>query len=80
VITCKVTFPKKSRDVSSVRVAISRGAALIGLGNSRVRHNRATVKIRELRHVSRGGQWTITLVISRTHRAATTTTMAVRMK
>ncbi len=51
---------------------------MAALGSGRVRHGKATMTMRELRRISRG-TWTITVVLSRPHKAAATTRMKLRM-
>jgi hypothetical protein len=78
VIKCKVTFPKK-KTTGTVRMLIARGVRVAALGHSKVRHGTATVSLRGIGRLSRGS-WTITMVLSRPGKQATTTKMAVRVR
>jgi hypothetical protein len=77
-IKCKVTFPKNHKVKGKLQVRIARGGHVAGLGSARVNHGKATVELRELRRVKHGA-WTITLVLSQPHKAASTTKMKLRM-
>jgi hypothetical protein len=57
-IVCVVSFPASS----TLLVRVSRGSRIAGLGRGRLIHGSATIRIRELRLVRRGG-WRATLVI-----------------
>jgi hypothetical protein len=62
-----------------VRVAVARGRHLVALGHARVSHGKAVVTMHERRRATRG-KWTITIVLSRPHRAASTTAMVVHIR
>jgi hypothetical protein len=78
-IKCTVRFPKIKNGKGTVRMTVARGGHLVALGHARVSHGKATVTMRERRRVTHG-KWRITVVLSRAHQAATTTTMIVRMR
>ena len=78
-IKCTVTFPKARSTSGMLRMRIARGTHLVALGHARVKHGKATVTMRQRRHVKRGA-WKITLVLAQPHHAASTTSMGVRMK
>jgi hypothetical protein len=65
-ITCRVSFPRSRGLRGSLRIRLSRGAAVVGLGHARVRRGSAKVRLRILRLPSRGA-WRATVVLSRAH-------------
>jgi hypothetical protein len=77
-IKCTVTFPKHRRTKGRLQMRIARGGHVEALGNGRVARGRATVTLREIRHLDRGA-WTITVVLSQPHKPPTTTTMRLRV-
>jgi hypothetical protein len=77
-IKCRVTFPKHRKTKGRLQMRIARGGHVAALGNGRVSHGSATVTLRELRHLTRGA-WTVTIVLSQAHQAATTTRMKLRV-
>ncbi len=78
-IKCTVTFPKAKKTEGTVRMTLARGRHLVALGHARVSHGKAIVTMRERRQMTRG-KWTVTLVLSRPHQAAETTTMVVHIR
>jgi hypothetical protein len=77
-IRCTVTFPKHHSTRGRLTMRIARGGHVAALGRGRVNHGRATVTMREIRRLRRGA-WTITLVLSQPHKAASTTKMKLRV-
>ncbi len=77
-IKCTVTFPKAHKTKGKLQVRITRGGHVAALGSGRVNHGQAAVTMRELRHISHGA-WTITLVLSQPHKAASTMRMKLRV-
>ncbi len=77
-IKCSVTFPKAKKTKGKLQVRITRGGHVAALGTARVSRGKATVTLRELRRIIHGA-WTITLVLSQPHNAASTTKMKLRM-
>jgi hypothetical protein len=62
-IRCSVSFPAYLQIRGSVRMRLSRGGAVVGLGHGPVRRGRATITMSELVRPS-GGVWHATLVLS----------------
>lgn len=77
-IKCTVTFPKSMRTKGKLQVRIARGARVAALGHVRVNRGKATVTMHAVRHLTHGA-WTITLVLTRSHKAPSTTKMGLRM-
>jgi hypothetical protein len=73
-IGCRVSFAKRARVKGKVRVRLSRGGVIVGLGHARLHHGRAGVTLHVLRRVRSGG-WRATVVLARTHLAAVTQTV-----
>jgi hypothetical protein len=73
-----VTFPKAKKTTGKLQMRITRGGHVAALGTARVSRGKATVTLRELRRINHGA-WTITLVLSQPHNAASTTKMKLRM-
>jgi hypothetical protein len=78
-IKCTVTFPKAKHTKGTVRMTLARGRHLVALGHARVNHGKAIVTMHQRRRVTRG-KWTITVVLSRPHKAASTSRMVVHMR
>jgi hypothetical protein len=78
-VKCTVTFSKAKKTSGTVRMIVARGKHPVALGHGRVRHGKAAVTMRERRRVVRG-RWTVTVVLSRPHKAAATSTMFVHMR
>jgi hypothetical protein len=76
-IVCKVSYPKTRH--GKLQLEIARGSKVAALGHADLRRGKATVILRERRQLKRG-RWTITLVLSRSHKEATTTTVGLRMR
>jgi hypothetical protein len=77
-IKCKVTFPKAKKTKGKLQVRIARGGHVAALETTRVSHGTATFTVREIRRITHGA-WTITLVLSQSHKAASTTKMKLRV-
>lgn len=73
LIRCAITFANTRAD-GTVRVRITRGGHVVGLGQGEVKDGKATVTMHELRRVSTGG-WRVTLVLSQPHRQTQTTVL-----
>ncbi len=65
-IRCAVSFPAYSQVRGTVRIRLSRGGTIAGLGHAAVRRGRATITMSELVAPSRGS-WHATLVLSGPH-------------
>jgi hypothetical protein len=74
-IRCGVSFPGQ-RFKGTVRLRLTRGGVVVGLGHAAVRRGRATVTLKVLRQVSSGG-WLATLVLARPHLATATRTVSL---
>jgi hypothetical protein len=62
-IRCRVSFPGYSQVRGSVRMRLSRGRLVVGLGHASLRRGRATITMAEL-VAARRGVWHATLVLS----------------
>ncbi len=78
-IKCTVTFPKSKSMKGKLRARLARGGKVAALGHGTVSHGAANVTLREVGHVTRGA-WTITLVLTQAHKAASTTKLALRVR
>jgi hypothetical protein len=65
-IRCSVSFPAYSQVRGSVRMRLSRGGVVVGLGHASLRRGRATVTMAQLMAAS-AGSWRATLVLSGPH-------------
>jgi hypothetical protein len=79
VIKCKVTYPKALVTRGSLAAIITRGGRIVALGSARITRGGATLIMRELR-VRKQGTWEMTLVLSRSRKAATTQTMTLKVR
>jgi hypothetical protein len=76
-IVCKVSYSKTTR--GKLQLEIARGSKVAALGHADLRRGKATLTLRERRQL-RSGRWTITVVLSRSHKAASTTRVGLRMR
>jgi hypothetical protein len=76
-IRCRVSFPGGGLINGTVRLRLTRGGVVVGLGHARVRRGRATVTMKVLRHVS-SGAWLATVVLDRPHVIAVTSRADVK--
>ena len=77
-IKCTMTF-KSNTTKGKLQVRLARGGKVAAIGHSTVSHGKATLTLRETRRVTRG-RWTMTLVLTRAHKAAATVKLALRVK
>ncbi len=77
-IKCSITF-KSNTTKGKLRVALARGGKVAALGHGSVSHGKAQLRLRETRRVTRG-RWSMTLVLTRAHKAAATVKLALRVK
>lgn len=78
-ITCTVRFLAAKNIKGTLRMRVARGRHLVALGHARVRHSRAKVTMHALRRVKRG-RLTVTIVLSRPHKATATRKAVAHMK
>jgi hypothetical protein len=74
-VRCRVAFKMHGIN-GKLRLRLSRGGVLVGLGHASVRHSRATVTLKVLRHVA-GGTWRATIVLARRHLVAVTRSVSL---
>src|SRR4029077_14184907 len=70
LVRCAITFAN-TRASGTVRVRITRGGHVVALGHGKVSKGKATVRMRELRRVSKG-PWRVTLALSQHKQTQTT--------
>jgi hypothetical protein len=78
-IKCTVTFPKARDTKGTLAAIITRDGRIVALGHARVARGRASLTMPELQ-AFKGGTWQMTLVLSRSRKAATTETTAVKVR
>ena len=76
-IRCHVTFAHGRQISGALRMRLSRGGVIVGLGHARVRRGSAAVTLKVLRQVA-GGAWRVTLVLARPHLVSATQTLALK--
>ena len=74
-IRCAVRF-LHGAVTGSVKVRLSRGSVIVGLGHARVRRSRAALTLKVLGQAS-SGRWRITLVLARPHLVAATESISL---
>jgi hypothetical protein len=78
-IKCTVSYKKKAVDSGNLAMSIALGKHTLALGHAKLRRGTTTITMRGLRH-ARKGRLEITLVLSRSHKAAVTQRASVKLR